>query len=225
MSNALNIAKDRFTAWLDQLNPYDPDKLERDGVRPIRLEEAQSKRVLTRIALLSFVLFMGWALFAPLDAGVSVGGTVVVMGNRKAVQHPAGGVVTELRVREGDTVRQGDVLLKVNPLATEANLSGVEMDYINALATESRLQAEREGSVGIRWLPELQTYGSDPRVEEAKGLQAKLFQSRRSEYGDQQRIYQEQLLGLQAQLRELLTVPTLSKEKLQGLEHERHLRE
>lgn len=220
MSNALNIVKNRFAAWLDQLNPYDPERLERDGVRPIRLEEAQSKRVLARIALLSFVLFMGWALFAPLDAGVGVSGTVVVMGNRKAVQHPAGGVVTELRVREGDAVRQGDVLLKVNPLTTEANLSGVEMDYINALATESRLQAEREGAGSINWLPELRAYGSDPRVAEAQALQTKLFQSRRSEYGDQQRIYQEQLLGLQAQLRELHNVLTLRKEQLLGLNEE-----
>ncbi len=220
MSNTLSIVKNRFAAWLDQLNPYDPDRLERDGVRPIRLEEAQSKRVLARIALLSFVLFMGWALFAPLDAGVGVSGTVVVMGNRKAVQHPAGGVVTELRVREGDAVRQGDVLLKVNPLTTEANLSGVEMDYINALATESRLQAEREGAGSISWLPELRAYGKDPRVEEAQALQTKLFQSRRSEYGDQQRIYQEQLLGLQAQLRELHNVLTLRKEQLLGLNEE-----
>lgn len=220
MSNALSIVKNRFAAWLDQLNPYDPERLERDGVRPIRLEEAQSKRVLARIALLSFVLFMGWALFAPLDAGVGVSGTVVVMGNRKAVQHPAGGVVTELRVREGDAVRQGDVLLKVNPLTTEANLSGVEMDYINALATESRLQAEREGAGSINWLPQLRAYGSDPRVAEAQALQTKLFQSRRSEYGDQQRIYQEQLLGLQAQLRELHNVLTLRKEQLLGLNEE-----
>lgn len=220
MSNALSIVKNRFAAWLDQLNPYDPERLERDGVRPIRLEEAQSKRVLARIALLSFVLFMGWSLFAPLDAGVGVSGTVVVMGNRKAVQHPAGGVVTELRVREGDAVRQGDVLLKVNPLTTEANLSGVEMDYINALATESRLQAEREGAGSINWLPELRAYGSDPRVAEAQALQTKLFQSRRSEYGDQQRIYQEQLLGLQAQLRELHNVLTLRKEQLLGLNEE-----
>jgi protease secretion system membrane fusion protein len=217
---AQTTRSNRFTAWLDQLNPYDPDRLERDGIKPVRLEESESRRALARMALVSFVLFMGWALLAPLDAGVSVSGTVVVMGNRKAVQHPAGGVVTEIRVREGDVVRQGDVLLKVNPLTTEANLSGVEMDYINALATESRLQAEREGAGSIRWLAELQAYGGDARVEEAKGLQAKLFQSRRSEYGDQQRIYQEQLLGLQAQLRELQNVLSFRKEQLGVLNEE-----
>ena len=203
-----------FSGWLDALNPYNPDQLERDGVKPIRVEESESKRTLSIIVVFSFILFMGWALLAPLDAGVSMTGTVVVMGNRKAVQHPAGGVVTELRVREGDTVKQGDVLLKVNPLTTEANLSGAEIDYINALANESRLQTEREGSASISWSSELQKFGSDPRVVEAKALQVKLFQSRRSEFGDQQRIYQEQLLGLQAQLRELHNVIKLRKEQL-----------
>lgn len=210
----------RFSSWLDGLNPYDPDKLERDGVKPIRLEESESKRTLSVIALVTFVLFMGWALFAPLDAGVTVNGTVVVMGNRKAVQHPAGGVVTELRVREGDIVRQGDILLKVNPLATEANLSGAEIDYINALASESRLQAEREGAASIKWSSELQAFGSDPRVIEAKSLQVKLFQSRRSEFNDQQRIYQEQLVGLQAQLRELQNVVNLRKQQIAVLGEE-----
>lgn len=214
------FSTDRLTRWLAGFNPYDPDQLERDGIKPIRLEESQSKRVFAWIAVTTFVLFLGWALFAPLDAGVAVNGTVVVMGNRKAVQHPAGGVVTELHVREGAVVKQGDVLLKINPLTTEANLVGAELDYINALASESRLQAERAGANTITWLSELQAYGGDARATEAKNLQSKLFQSRLSEYNDQQRIYQEQLVGLQAQLRELQNVLGIRKEQLSVLSEE-----
>lgn len=214
------FSTDRLAHWLAGFNPYDPDQLERDGIKPIRIEESQSRRVFAWIAVTTFVLFLGWALFAPLDAGVAVNGTVVVMGNRKAVQHPAGGVVTELHVREGDVVKQGDVLLKINPLTTEANLVGAELDYINALASESRLQAERAGANTITWLSELQAYGSDARAAEAKNLQNKLFQSRLSEYKDQQRIYQEQLVGLQAQLRELQNVMGIRKEQLGVLSEE-----
>lgn len=214
------FSTDRLRRWLAGFNPYDPDQLERDGIKPIRLEESQSKRVFAWIAVTTFVLFLGWALFAPLDAGVAVNGTVVVMGNRKAVQHPAGGVVTELHVREGAVVKQGDVLLKINPLTTEANLVGAELDYINALASESRLQAERAGANAISWLSELEAYGGDARAAEAKNLQSKLFQSRLSEYKDQQRIYQEQLVGLQAQLRELQNVLGIRKEQLGVLSEE-----
>lgn len=220
MSKPVSAKSSWYTGWLDALNPYDPEKLQRDGVKPIQIEESDSKRTLTVIVLVAFALFMAWALLAPLDSGVSMTGNVVVMGNRKAVQHPAGGVVTALLVREGDTVKQGDVLLKVNPLTTEANLSGAEIDYVNALAIESRLQAEREGAGGINWVPELQALKNDTRVSDAKALQAKLFQSRKSEFGDQQRIYQEQLVGLQAQLRELQSVVSLRKEQLAVISEE-----
>ena len=220
MSSAASPMWGWWFRWLDALNPYDPDQLERDGVKPIRIEESDSKRTLTLIVLVAFTLFLGWALFAPLDSGVSMAGTVVVMGNRKAVQHPAGGVVTELMVREGDTVKQGDVLLKVNPLTTEANLSGAQIDYVNALAIESRLQAEREGANAIHWVSELQEFANDARLSDVKSLQVKLFQSRKNEFGDQQRIYQEQLLGLQAQLTELQSVVALRKEQLKVIGEE-----
>ena len=201
-------------------NPYDPDKLTRDGLSPIRIEESNTRQHMAMLLLVGFVLFMVWAFYAPLDAGVSINGTVVVKGNRKAVQHPAGGVVTELSVKEGDVVQAGTVLLRVNPLNTEANLGGAEMDYFSALAIESRLLAERSQAKNITWRKELNTSGKDPRVLEAKALQQKLFESRRSEYQDQQRIYQEQLLGLQAQLRELQTVIKLRKEQLQVMAEE-----
>lgn len=199
-------------------NPYDPDKLARDGITPIRIEESSARHLMAVLLTVGFVLFMVWAVYAPIDAGVSINGTVVVKGNRKAVQHPAGGVVTELSVKEGDLVQAGDVLLRVNPLNTEANLGGAEMDYFSALAIESRLMAERSNAKTITWRKELQA--KDARVLEAKGLQQKLFESRRSEYQDQQRIYQEQLLGLQAQLRELQTVVKLRKEQLQVMNEE-----
>jgi protease secretion system membrane fusion protein len=115
-------------------NPYDPDKLARDGITPIRIEESSTRHLMSVLLTVGFVLFMVWAVYAPIDAGVSINGTVVVKGNRKAVQHPAGGVVTELSVKEGDLVQAGDVLLRVNPLNTEASLGGAEMDYFNALA-------------------------------------------------------------------------------------------
>lgn len=200
--------------WFQGFNPYDPDSLERDGFKPIRIEESDSKRKLTWLVLVSFALFGAWAAYAPLDSGVVFSGTVVVMGNRKAVQHPSGGVVTELLVREGDQVKQGAVLLRINPLLTEANLSSVELEYINALATESRLLTERSGAGQITWLPEMQRFGSDARVVEAKSLQVQLFQSRRSEFDDQQRIYEQQLMGMRLQLRELQTVLGLRKQQL-----------
>ena len=146
---------------------------------------------------------MVWAFTAPLDAGVSVPGNVVVMGNRKAVQHPSGGVVQGILVKEGDEVKQGDILLRVNPLKSEAEMTSIELQYINLLASESRLKAERDGQDSIRWAGEFANRfrPNDLRVAEAKSLQQQLFNSRRSDATAQVSSLNEQIAGLSASLK------------------------
>lgn len=103
------------------------------------------------IILVFFVLFLGWAAFAPLDAGAFAQGQVAVSGNRQAVQHRDGGVVSALHVAEGDTVQQGQILLEVaggELAATERGLTG---QVLALLAQRSRLIAERDrlGSIPV----------------------------------------------------------------------------
>jgi protease secretion system membrane fusion protein len=194
--------------WAAGWNPYDPARLPRrdDGLEPVVIEESSVRRTTVRLILVSFLAFIGWSTTAPLDGGVVMTGTVVVAGNRKAVQHPTGGVLQEIRVQEGAVVKQGDVVLKINPLNTEANLTSVELQYINLLATESRLLAERMGTE-IAWRPELNRFGArDPRAAEAKMIQGQLYASRKSELESQQRILREQLASYEAQSRSLVKV-------------------
>ena len=183
-----------FRQWVDGWNPYDPARLKPrgDGLEPIVIEESEVRRSSARLILVAFIAFFVWSVTAPLDGGVVLTGSVTVAGNRKSVQHLGGGVVQEILVREGSLVKEGDVVLKVNPLSSEANLTSAELQYINLLATESRLLAERAGSE-IRWRPEIEKLGrTDVRVAEAKLLQMQLFGSRRSEFDNQQRILKEQ---------------------------------
>ena len=65
------------------------------------------------IGFLFFVVLLGWAALAPLDAGVYAQGTIAVSGNRQAVQHRMGGVVGAINVREGQKVRAGQVLIEM----------------------------------------------------------------------------------------------------------------
>lgn len=192
----------------DGWNPYDPSRLKPrpDGIEPILIEESEVRRSTVRIVLVFFLAFCGWAVYAPLDAGVVMQGSVIVSGNRKAVQHPGGGVVQALMVREGSVVKEGDVVLKINPLNTEANLTSAELQYINLLATESRLLAERLNT-GIRWRQELAKFkGDDPRLVEAKALQVQLYNSRRVAQENELRILREQLAGQEAQSQSLVKV-------------------
>ena len=196
--------KEHLRLWIDGLNPYDPNGLQaQEGLAPLAVEESGIKTKATRVILVAIIAFGAWAALAPLDAGVNVPGTVVVMGNRKAVQHPSGGVVEEVLVREGATVKAGEVLLRINPLNTQSQLTSADLDYVNALATESRLVAERLGKSSITWMPELGSKTLDARTSEAIHLQQQLFQSRRDEFRQQQDILQEQLAGLLAQEKEL----------------------
>jgi protease secretion system membrane fusion protein len=184
-------------SWLDDWNPYDPAKLPPgpQGIEPILLEESSVRRTGLRIVLVFFVAFLVWAATAPLDAGVVVPGSVSVSGSRKAVQHPSGGVVTAILVKDGARVEQGQVVLRINPLTSEANLTAASSEYIKLLATESRLLAERAGT-DITWAPELDARADDPSVSEAKYLQSQLLRSRRVEFESQQRVLESTAASL-----------------------------
>src|SRR5215467_11675777 len=66
------------------------------------------------IAIGFFILFLGWAAFVPLDAGVTASGTIAVAGNRQTVQHKDGGMVNAIHVREGQHVQAGQVLIELS---------------------------------------------------------------------------------------------------------------
>jgi membrane fusion protein, protease secretion system len=198
----LTWAFDRFNAWANSFNPYIPEDLKKDGMEPVRIEESQVKRQSGKVVMVAFSIFVVWAVTAPLDQGVVVSGTVVVQGSRKAVQHPSGGVVSEILVREGDEVIEGDVVLKINPLNVDANLLQAENEFINALATYSRLLAERLDQKTITWDTELLAMDKKAQVKEAMILQTALFSSRRAEYLGQRDILLRQAQGLREQFQD-----------------------
>lgn len=97
------------------------------------------------IATAFFVLFLGWAAFVPLDAGVHAAGTIAVVGNRQTVQHKDGGVVNAIHVREGQHVRAGEVLIELAAPELKAAERAMTSDYLTLLAQRARLLAERSG--------------------------------------------------------------------------------
>lgn len=201
--------------WIQGWNPYEPSKLVHKGLQPVQVEESAIRKNAAYWFLGFFAVFIAWALYAPIDAGVTVPGTVSVLGNRKTVQHPTGGVVEEIKVKEGAEVKQGDVLLRINPLKSEAEMTGAQLTYINLLASESRLKAERDNAGAIQWSDEMRKRfkSGDPRVEEAKNLQVQLFNSRRSEFTSQVASLNEQITGLTAVLKSRqIQIRTLDEE-------------
>lgn len=170
-------------SWIQSWNPYHPEQVRNRPLKPVMVEESIIRKKMAKLFMISFGLFMVWALFAPIDTGVTAQGVVMVSGYRKALQHPTGGVVQEILVKEGQEVQEGDILIRVNPLKAEADLTAAQLQYYNVLATEARLLAERHGDKKITWPDELESMASDPRVVDAKHVQQKLFETRYKEFG------------------------------------------
>lgn len=216
---------DRFDAWfgnhVSKINPYQPDKLQPSDLKPVIIEESQIKKRTLQLMLVLSGAFLVWSTVAPMDAGVHITGKVMVSGKRKAVAHPSGGVVQEILVREGDQVVQGQVLLKINPLTTEAVLNEAEIEYMNALATESRLLAERLDAKQVEWMPELLVLSKqDPRAKQAQAVQQEVFVTGLSARTQEQQILVQKIANLRGQLTELQTVLALKKEQMKTLSQE-----
>jgi HlyD family secretion protein len=150
--------------------------------------------------------FGGWASTAEISGALIAQGTIVVDSNIKKVQHPTGGVVGEVRVHDGDRVKAGDILIRLDETVTQANLAIVTQSLTELYARKARLAAERDGADTIELPPELTGHADDPAVKEAFDSERKLFELRRtSRLGQkdqlQQRIkqLQEQITGLAAQ--------------------------
>lgn len=157
--------------------------------------------------------FLLWALLAPLDKGVPMVGTVVSESNRQAVQHLTGGTVQEILVRDGDVVKAGQTLVRMNPIAAKSAADSTRGQYLTARATEARLLAERDSAKKLTFPPELETNNSDPRISEMKMLQSQLFTSRQSSLQSELNGIDENIAGLKLQTAGLQE--TLNNQKVQ----------
>lgn len=120
-------------------------------------------RIGAGIAFLFFVVLLGWAAFAPLDAGIYAPGSIAVSGNRQAVQSRDGGIVGAIAVEEGQTVRQGDLLVSLSAPDLKSNERALASEYFSLLAQRARLLAERSGASTIVPPPEFGPLTGDDR--------------------------------------------------------------
>ena len=178
------------------------------------------------IILLFFGLFLGWAAFAPLDAGAYAQGQIAVSGNRQAVQHREGGVVSALYVAEGDKVRRGQILLSLSSGEVRATERGVAGQVFALIAQRARLIAERDGLRAIPSPPEFADLPPEDAslARESLRIQQLQFGARRTGRSTEtgvlrQRIAQlnEQIQGYERQIAANLEQQRLIQEELEGM--------
>ena len=128
--------------------------------------------------LLTFGVFGTWAATAPLASAVVAAGTVSVESNRKTVQHLEGGIVSEIVAKEGEIVKPGDIVLKLDPTQAQGAYA-VQKNRLSVLrVTEARLNAESANADAID-LPQDLRDSSDVTVTQAIKLQQTIFDDRK----------------------------------------------
>jgi HlyD family secretion protein len=136
----------------------------------------------------------GWASTAQISGALIAPGSVVVESNVKKVQHPTGGVVGEVRARDGDLVKAGDVVVRLDDTVTKASLAIVVKTLDGLWARAARLEAEQRGLDKISFPPMLLDRAGDPDVKNVMASESKLFDVRVNGR-----------IGQKAQLRERVT--------------------
>jgi protease secretion system membrane fusion protein len=153
------------------------------------------------IVLAGVVGFLIWASTAPLDKGVPMSGSVAKEGNRKTVQYLQSGIVQDILVKDGDRVKAGQVLVRMNDVQAKSALEMSRSQYITAHTTQARLEAELSGQKTLVFPAALTSLKDDPRVKDSIALQSELLASRRSSYQSEQGSYDENIAGLQTQVK------------------------
>lgn len=123
-----------------------------------------------------------WACLAHLDSAAVATGNVIVDSHRKTVQHLEGGILRELLVKEGDQVKAGQVLARLDTTQAEAAMNQAEKQLWAVQARITRLRAEQEGARQIVWPESLAKLRTDPAVNDAFTTQEKLFDARWQSY-------------------------------------------
>ena len=155
-----------------------------DGVRPALRQG---------MVVIGILVFGGglWASTARLSGAVLASGTVVVESNVKKVQHATGGTVGKIFVAEGDEIKQGDLLLKLDETIARANLQIITKQLDQLAVRSMRLLAEQAGITELNGPAGFESRLSEPDIAALIAAERKLFESRR-----------DAMKGQQAQLRE-----------------------
>jgi HlyD family secretion protein len=201
-----------------------------------RLDAGRSIRRLMRAGSTSVLLLVcglgGWAVATRISGAVIAQGKLIVESSVKKVQHPIGGVVGELKVREGEHVLAGDVLLRLDQTQALANLDIVKQTLDEFAARRARDEAERDNLEAIHFPADLLAQSGDPRVARLIAEEKTLFNNRKegregqkAQLGEQVSQLAEQANGLKAQLDAKDSEIHWNEEELKGVQDlwQRHL--
>ena len=190
----LNQSKKSFVQDAQVVSTHDDD-----GPKASSDTRAVARTGLLVLAV-GFGGFLLWAGLAPLDEGVPTMGTVTLDTKRKTVQHLSGGIVKEVLVQEGQQVKEGETMLRLEAAVAKANYEAVRQRYLGFRAMQSRLFAEQTGRDVIDFHPDVKAAVNDPLISQQVNTQQQLIQARRAALSADLQGIEESSQGLKEQL-------------------------
>lgn len=170
--------------------------------------DSRSLKSHVSLGVLCIVLGLGgltyWAAVTPISGAVSAGGSVVVDGGSRKVQHPEGGVVSEILVRNDDAVTAGELLVRLDGTTTSASLALVQSQLVDAYIHRARLLTETGAQSAMNWPAELDAL---PNRDKSVSL-----------FADETRLHQARQRGLDNQTAQLNEQINQLNEQIKGLE-------
>src|SRR3954454_19648365 len=149
-------------------------------------------------------LFFGgigsWAATAPLNGAIVGNAIIKVEGNRKSVQHLDGGIVKNLRVKEGDKMNAGDVLIVLDETQAQAEYDVLSQQYMVLRATEARLLTELVHGAELVMPQDLKARPEDSYIKSVWNGQLSQFESRRAALEGQRSVIRERINQLGSQI-------------------------
>jgi HlyD family secretion protein len=168
--------------------------------RPAQSDFGLKRRLIAGLIVAGLLVFGvgSWAAFATLSGAVIASGLIVVDTNSKKVQHPAGGVVGEIRVKNGDVVAANDVLLRLDDTQTRAALGIVVSQLVELIGRKARLTAERDDAQRIEFPADFA--GISPEAERVMAGERRLFEARRKTTAAQKAQHRERIEQLRHEI-------------------------
>lgn len=161
-----------------------------------------------RVVFIGLGSFLAWGSLAPLDQGIPANGIITSESSRKQVSHVAGGIIEQISVKEGQFVKQGDVLVRLDEAQSIATLKAAQSQWWTALAVEARLQAEIKRQTSFEPPTVLRTQLGNPEVSAILQTQANVLRARRAAAAGELRLLRESKRGLENQLLSLQKLKT-----------------
>lgn len=172
---------------------------------PISPYHSIQRHLILGTAIVAFILFGigGWAATMELGGAVVASGSLVVDSNVKKVQHLSGGIVKEIKVREGDHVKTGDILVRLDETQTKAANSVVTKNLEELTAQQARFEAERDSADHIDFPAALIELARDSNSDAARTMIAeqKLFELRRQSREGKKAQLNERISQLKEEIR------------------------